>query len=262
MGHQTLPKGFRLEKHWLETEASTSQRIYNSLLLMFQLLEPLSKKARIADALRVAIIKGELAPGALLVETGIAKEFGVGQPLVREALMELEHAGFVRRVPYKGTYVTELSAEDVEQIFRLRAELEGFAAEWAKIRATPADIAALRTLVAAMHASAEGPDLERFYKHDLEFHRKIWEIAGNPYLTEPLERVVIPLFAFFVMKNPRVRTTYEESARAHAEIVDALEHSSASTVRTLTRSLVMRFKRERDAWDESPKSSSSDNEEP
>jgi DNA-binding GntR family transcriptional regulator len=215
--------------------------------MKFQQLEPVSKKDRIVEALREAIIRGDLEPGTLLVETRIAQQFGVGQPLVREALIELEHAGFVQRVPYRGTYVTKLSAEDIENIFRLRAELEGIAAAWAKERATLKEIAELRKLVTRMQRSAEDLDLERFYEDDLAFHRAIWKIAGNPYLTESLERVVIPLFAFFVMKNPRVRGTYEESARAHAKIVDAFESSDAVTVRELMRTALLQFKNEWDA---------------
>lgn len=212
---------------------------------IFQQLQPISKKDRVIDVVRSAIVRGDLAPGELIVETRLARQFGVGQPLVREALIELEHAGFVQRVPYRGTYVTQLSMADIENIFRLRAELEAIAAGWAKERATPDDIAALQAIVAGMREAARMPDLERFYAHDLAFHRKIWDIAGNPYLTESLERVVSPLFAFFLMKNPRVAGTYDASAESHARIVAALETAPAATVRQLTHEALLQFK---DEW--------------
>jgi len=202
--------------------------------MVFQAIEPISKRDRITSALRAAILRGELESGALITETHLAKDFGVGQPLVREALIELEHAGFVQRVPYRGTYVTKFSRQDIENIFRLRAELEGLAALWAKARVTPEDITALREIVAKMELSAHTVELDDFYENDLAFHRKIWEIADNSYLTDALERVVSPLFAFFLMRTPRVRGTYEGSAASHGRIVDALESEDADTVRRMT----------------------------
>jgi DNA-binding GntR family transcriptional regulator len=52
-------------------------------------------------------------------------------------------------------------------------------------------------------------------ENDLDFHRKIWEVSGNKYLAESLERIVVPLFAFFVMKNRRERKSYFASAAKH-----------------------------------------------
>ena len=59
----------------------------------------------------------------------IAQQLGAGVPLIREALIELEHQGFVQRTPYKGTTVTKLSPADVRRIFALRVELEAVAIE-------------------------------------------------------------------------------------------------------------------------------------
>lgn len=210
--------------------------------MAFQAIEPVSKRDRITTTLRTAILRGELASGELITETRLAKDFGVGQPLVREALIELEHAGFVQRVPYKGTYVTKFTRQDIENIFRLRAELEGLAAAWAKARITPDDIAALRTIVTNMRTAAEAVAMDDFYEYDLAFHRKIWDIAGNSYLTDALERVVSPLFAFFLMRTPRVRDTYESSAASHARIVDAFETGDADTVRQMTCEALAGFK--------------------
>ncbi len=216
-------------------------------MTLFQPIAPVSKRDRIVAALRTAIVRGELEPGAMIAETHVARDFGVGQPLVREALMELEHAGFVQRVPYRGTYVTKFSRQDVDDIFRLRAELEGIAAAWANARAASDDIAALREIVAKMRESALAVDLTEFYEHDLAFHRKIWEIAGNQYLIGALERVVSPLFAFFLMKTPRLRGTYEASASSHGLLVDALEKGPPETVRAMMHDALTRFQGDWDA---------------
>ena len=62
-----------------------------------------------------------------IVEGKLAQQLGVGQGLIREALIELEHQGFVQRTPFAGTQVTELSIEDAQHIYELRIELEPLA---------------------------------------------------------------------------------------------------------------------------------------
>src|SRR3954462_15701680 len=109
----------------------------------FQKIEPVSKKTRIVSLLREAIISGAIQTGEQIVEAKLAQQFGVGQGLIREALIELEHHGFVQRTPFTGTTVTTLSLEDAQQIFEIRIELEPLAFHLAVLRANETEIAAL-----------------------------------------------------------------------------------------------------------------------
>ncbi len=186
-------------------------------------IKPITKKDQIVVAVKNAILAGKLESGDPIVESRIAQQLAVGTPLVREALIELEHQGFVQKIPFKGTVVTKLSREDVDNIFRLRAELEALAVEWAKDHVTAEDIAELTLFTERMKEGAAALNLPLFYENDLAFHRKIWELAGNPYLADALEKVVVPLFAFFVMKNVRERVNYLDSAAKHAEIIQLLK---------------------------------------
>ena len=186
-------------------------------------IKPFTKKDQIVVAVKNAILAGKLESGDPIVESRIAQQLAVGTPLVREALIELEHQGFVQKIPFKGTVVTKLSREDVDNIFRLRAELEALAVEWAKDTVTDEDIAQLNLFTERMKEGAAALNLPLFYENDLAFHRKIWEMAGNPYLADALEKVVVPLFAFFVMKNVRERVNYLDSAAKHAEINQLLQ---------------------------------------
>src|SRR5499426_4694891 len=106
---------------------------------VFDQIEPISKKDRIVETMKKALLVGKLSPGEQIVESKVARELGVGTPLVREALIELEHRGFVQKFPYKGTYVTRLSRDDIEEIYNLRIELEPLAVEWAQAKAGPSD---------------------------------------------------------------------------------------------------------------------------
>jgi DNA-binding GntR family transcriptional regulator len=202
---------------------------------MLKIIQPISKKGQVVLAIREAILSGSIQPGDQIVESKLAQQLGSGIPLVREALIELEHQGFVQKIPYKGTMVTKLGAKEIGQIFKLRIELEVLAIEWAKEQIADEDVAELRALIRKMERAAEELNLSEFYEHDLAFHRRLWAMSGNTYLVDALERVVVPLFAFFVMKTKRERDSYVESAVAHMKIVDALPEKSAKELGDLMR---------------------------
>jgi DNA-binding GntR family transcriptional regulator len=191
-----------------------------------------------------AILSGVIQPGETIVESKLAQQLGAGIPLVREALIELEHQGYVLKVPYKGTTVTKLERREVEKIFRLRAELESLAIEWARENVTPEDIEELRYITAKMKEGAQAHDLDQFYQNDLAFHRKLWEVSGNEYLVDCLERIVAPLFAFFLMKDRRPGESYLFSAAQHEKIVEALPRLSGAKLRALMRNSVSEWKTE------------------
>src|SRR6516225_7848720 len=97
------------------------------MLPTFQKIEPISKKTRIVTSVREAILSGAIRSGEQIVEGKLAQQLGVGQGLIREALIELEHQGLVQRTPFAGTQVTELTLQDAQQIYDLRIELEPLA---------------------------------------------------------------------------------------------------------------------------------------
>ena len=209
---------------------------------MLKLIQPISKKNQVVLAIKEAILTGSINPGDQIVESRIARELGSGIPLVREALIELEQDGFVQKTPYKGTIVTKLGPKEIREIFQLRVELEALAVEWAKDNVTPKDIKDLQKLIRKMEQSGAELDLDQFYEIDLEFHRKLWAMSGNPYLVAVLERIVVPLFAFFVMKTKRGRESYIRSAATHGTIVEGLETKSAAEMRELMRDTLQDWK--------------------
>ena len=211
---------------------------------MLKLIQPLSKKNQVVEAIKEAVLSGSIKPGDQIVESRIAQELGAGIPLVREALIELEHHGFVQKTPYKGTIVTKLGPKEIREIFQLRVELEALAVEWAKDNVTPKDIKELQKLIQKMEHSGAELDLDQFYQIDLDFHRKLWDMSGNPYLAGVLERMVVPLFAFFVMKTRREKESYIRSAAMHGRIVEGLETKSAAELRELMKNSLKGWKDE------------------
>jgi DNA-binding GntR family transcriptional regulator len=209
-----------------------------------KLIRPVLKRDQVVASFKEAILSGTIQPGESIVESKVAQQLGAGIPLVREALIELEHQGYVQKIPYKGTTVTKLVRGDVEKIFRLRVEMESLAIEWAKESVRPADIEHLRNITGNMKAAARALDLDQFYQSDLAFHRKLWEMSGNEYLVECLERIVAPLFAFFLMKDRRERESYLFSAAQHEKIVEALPKMSGAKLRALMRDLISDWRTE------------------
>jgi DNA-binding GntR family transcriptional regulator len=167
---------------------------------IFQKLQPVSKKIRVVETLKEAILTGALQSGDQIVEGKLAQQLGVGQGLIREALIELEHQGFVQRSPFSWTQVTTLTNADAEQIYEIRIRLEPLAFALAAQTATAEQIAGLRELIAKAREGAVMQALPAFFESHLAYRRKVWELSGNRFLRETLERLVAPLYALFLMR--------------------------------------------------------------
>jgi len=187
-------------------------------------IKPVTLKHRIVEIIRQAITSGDLSPGDRIVELRLAKQLGVGNTAVREALFELERAGLVTRIPNKGSFITKMTLRDAHQIFQVRKALEGLAVELAGEFISPPDLDTLRGLVDAMKTAAEANEFERFYQNDLEFHRTLWRLSQNRFLASSLETLVAPLFAFFLI---RTRLDYRidllASAQRHRQLLDTIQ---------------------------------------
>jgi DNA-binding GntR family transcriptional regulator len=169
--------------------------------LTLQKIESISKKARIVASLRDALISGAIRSGEQIVEGKIAQQLGVGQGVIREALIELEHQGFVQRIPFAGTQVTELTLQDAKQIYDIRIELEPLAFFLAGQNAQAQHIFQLKEIADKAGSASRAGDLAVFFENHLAFRRNIWTLSGNRYLLQILERLVIPLYALYMIRQ-------------------------------------------------------------
>jgi DNA-binding GntR family transcriptional regulator len=167
----------------------------------FQKLQPVSKKTQVVTTLKDAILSGNLQPGDQIVEGKLAQQLGVGQGLIREALIELEHQGFVQRSPFSWTQVTTFTNEDAEQIFEIRIRVEPLAFTLAAKKASPEQIEELRDLTAKAREGAALQDVAVFFEKHLAYRRHVWDLSGNRFLKETLERLVAPLYALYLMRS-------------------------------------------------------------
>jgi DNA-binding GntR family transcriptional regulator len=190
-------------------------------------VKPIRLTDQVSDVVKSQILAGELKPGDRVVEQKIARQLGVGQNAVREALIELSHMGFVRRVPNIGTFVTKLSPADAEKISQVRTVLESLVVDRVaeRLQNDELDFGKAEDLLRKMRKAASRGDIVTFYDHDLQFHRMLWNLADNEYLSQLLEQIVVPLFAFFLMVNiyPSDGTEYLlEAVTHHENVVKAL----------------------------------------
>jgi DNA-binding GntR family transcriptional regulator len=176
---------------------------------------------QVKDVLLERILAHEYAPGDRLVETRIARELGVSQAPVREALRELETLRLVESAPFKGAWVREVHDRELAEIYPIRAALEDVAARAAAERLA-GKVAPLEREIRAM---AKAKDLSEQVEHDVRFHKLIVEASGNARLIELWtslgveERTMITAL--------RTRLDAAEVAKRHEPITDALRRQDA-----------------------------------
>jgi DNA-binding GntR family transcriptional regulator len=138
----------------------------------------------IKDRIVERILDGTYGPGDRIKESLLAAEFGVSQAPVREALRDLEAMRFIESQPHKGARVREVTAEELGQIYPVRAALEEVAGREAATRMTEDQLGALAEELAGMRRAADGDDLHALLVHDTRFHEIIVEASGNQVLLD------------------------------------------------------------------------------
>ena len=120
-------------------------------IAMVQPVPRATLRSKVVAHLFDAILRRELRPGDRIVEGKLARRLGVSQSTLREALQQLEHQGLVTKHENRGTFVTQLNAEDIEGIYVVRLALEPLAAFLARQQWTPDHQARLAELLEEMH---------------------------------------------------------------------------------------------------------------
>jgi DNA-binding GntR family transcriptional regulator len=182
------------------------------------------------ERLRAAITAGTLAPGTKVSLRSIADTFEVSTMPVREALRRLESDGLVV-FGRRSITVSNLSADQVTQIFRIRLQLELLAAEWALEQVTDDDIADLRDIVDRMDRGTLGVDEWRSLNQD--FHRRFYDCARSPHLLELIGRVWDKVEPFLAIYASTVED-FAEAHRQHRQILEAIAARDLYTLMILT----------------------------
>jgi DNA-binding GntR family transcriptional regulator len=140
----------------------------------------------VADALREAIQRGDLADGAVLNQAAIAVHFGVSRVPIREAMRQLQAEGLIETRAHRLAIVRGLDLERLIEVYELRALLEGFLVE----RAVPGiDEERLRELRTIEHEMREEDDHVRWLELNARFHRLLYEPSGRVTTLELIDQL-------------------------------------------------------------------------
>ena len=175
-----------------------------------------------------AILDGRYPPGARIVETRVAKEFGTSQAPVREALRDLEALGVVETAPFKGARVRRPSIEELLEAFEVRAILEGHGAVLAVENITADDLRRLRELTEEMRAAATEGDPFREATADTDFHRLIMQHSGNATLVRVWGTLEPFLRTYITIVSPGVDR--RAVADRHLPIIEALRRGNPELI--------------------------------
>ena len=205
-------------------------------------------RGQIVERIFDALLVGELKPGERIIETKLARELGVGQSTLREALQELEHRGLLTKYSNRGTFVSKLTEKKVREIYGVRFELEPVAAAQACQHMTADRLLRLETLLAKMGGVAKEKNLPELMKSDQAFHHLIWKLSNNATLEKVLELVCAPLFAFYVVAFSHFRHASTETlddfirdTNEHAGLLAALSSGRPEEAKKVFRETLELF---------------------
>ena len=195
-------------------------------------LTPRALYQDVAERLRQQIFARQLEPGSWIDEQKLAADYGISRTPLREALKVLAAEGLVTMKVRRGAYVTEMSADDVKQIYHLLGLLESDAAGVVAKHASDEQIHELR----ALHDKLEKQVRQRdaFFATNEQFHIRLLQMSGNRWL----EQTVHDLRK--VMKLNRHHSLFRqgrlaESLAEHREVMQAIERRDAEGAVRLMR---------------------------
>lgn len=195
-------------------------------------LAPRALYQDVAERLREQIFARELEPGSWIDEHKLSTDYGISRTPLREALKVLAAEGLVTMKVRRGAYVTEMSSDDVTQVYHLLALLESDAAGEVARRASDAQLAELRALHERLEKQVR--QREAFFATNERFHMQLLAIAGNRWRTQ----IVADLRK--VMKLNRHHSLFKQGRLAdslgeHRLIMKAFEARDAKAATALMR---------------------------
>lgn len=180
------------------------------------------------DTIRQLVLDGGFPPGARLIEEELAQRVGVSRTSIRDCLRRLAGEGLIRIEANRGTFVTEFSNAEVDEVFQLRAVLEGHAAALAAVNGLSKHwdaMAELATEIDRQLAEPAASDAQRFAQFQVsntQFHNMLLQASGSKRLQAlTCSLIELPLVTIKQHAWPgevRIRRSNEQ----HWELIEAL----------------------------------------
>lgn len=187
-----------------------------------QTLSPIKSQTSLSDqvyeSLSHAILTRQIKPGQHLVEQPLADQLSVSRISIREAIRRLAQDGLVEIIPSKGSYVVNLTADDVKEIYQLRSALECIALKEIMSHEQNGKLAALDQIVTKMIALEKKEDRLQGASLDNQFHRTFMNLSGLTRTIRIWEQMStqITMVIYTVSSN---YPSYEGLSERHAKLV-------------------------------------------
>ncbi|GAA2075346.1 GntR family transcriptional regulator [Actinomadura alba] len=191
-------------------------------------------REQIADALRAALVAGEMRPGLVYSAPTLAARFGVSATPVREAMLDLAKEGLVTPVRNKGFRVTALSDRDLDEITEVRSLIEVPTVRRIAETVEPERSAQLRPLAEDILAAAERRDILAYIEADQVFHIALLGLAGNSQLIGVV-RDLRHRSRLYGVPSLAERGELIPSAREHLDLLDLIGRADGAGAEALMR---------------------------
>lgn len=196
----------------------------------FPRLSPRPFRFDVVALIRTAILNGSLRAGAPLVEAQLAEQMGVSRAPIREALLKLEEQGLVVNIPYRGTYVTEVSPRTVQDIISLRAVLEALAVERSLPSLRKGQVKQLEQALLRMRQAADSGNASALVDAHLGFHRVFYELADNAMLLQ-FWTIMAEQLRLYLHVNHQLYTSPAQVCDAHTDLIEAVRTGDVEALR-------------------------------
>lgn len=181
----------------------------------------------VTDQVRDMIVKGKLPAGLRVNEGALCEQFGVSRTPLREALKVLASEGLVELRPNRGARITQITTDEVGELFEVISAMERMAGELAAARMNERELARLQSLHARMGRHYEAGERDAYFRLNQQVHNAIVALAGNSILVSTHAGLMARLRRARYMAI-QSQERWDESMQEHGAILEALAaHDSA-----------------------------------
>jgi GntR family transcriptional regulator, gluconate operon transcriptional repressor len=187
--------------------------------------------------LRDLIVSGKLKQSEKISESGLSRQLKVSRGPIREAMKQLVAEGLIHEEPWRGSFVVELTREDLAEILDLRAALEQHAVVSVIRRNLAQATKELQEYIAQMHAAAQEDDGVALARLDLDFHETICRLSGNKRLHRAFSRegALLGTLMRIELENDLLYPNLDDLAHEHEVIMTAIAAGKLGLARHLLR---------------------------
>ena len=196
----------------------------------FEGLERTTTPEGVYRVLRAAILDGTVPPGGQLRERDISSDLGISRSPLREALTRLEEEGLIVRVPFRGAFVVEVSAEEVAEISSVRLLVEPYAGELAADALRGSERPRLMEALEELRRATDDADIPASIDAHLQFHRLFYELSGHGVLRGLWNGWESKLRLYLAVDH-RTYGDLHEIAVEHEKLAEAALTGDADTIR-------------------------------